>query len=104
MRSIRSILSPVTLAPVILAVATASQAQVPKPPWASGGAAAKPANRSSDTPKDPASDSTIKVNVKLVNVFVSVTDEHGAPVAGLAKENFELKEDDKTQNISVFEK
>jgi hypothetical protein len=28
--------------------------------------------------------STFKVDVKLVNVFVTVTDEHGAPVGGLA--------------------
>ena len=26
-------------------------------------------------------DTTFKVDVKLVNVFVTVTDEHGAPVA-----------------------
>jgi len=30
---------------------------------------------------------TLKVDVKLVNVFVTVTDAHGAPVARLKKEN-----------------
>ena len=50
------------------------------------------------------SDSTIKVDVKLVNVFVTVTDEHGAPVAGLKKENFALREDGHDEKISVFDK
>src|SRR2546427_7629165 len=49
-------------------------------------------------------DTTFKVNVKLVNVFVTVTDEHGAPIASLKKDNFELQEDGKDQKISVFDK
>src|SRR5207237_2335496 len=49
-------------------------------------------------------DPTFKVNVKLVNVFVTVTDEHGAPIANLKKDNFELREDGKEQKISVFDK
>src|SRR5437868_9196717 len=48
--------------------------------------------------------STVKVDVKLVNVFVTVTDEHGAPIANLKKENFALKEDGREQRISVFDK
>jgi Ca-activated chloride channel family protein len=44
----------------------------------------------------------LKVEVKLVNVFVTVTDSHGAPVASLGKENFQLKEDGKEQKIAVF--
>jgi Ca-activated chloride channel family protein len=47
-------------------------------------------------------DPTIKVDVKLVNVFVTVTDMHGAPVASLQKENFVLKEDGKEQRIAIF--
>ena len=47
---------------------------------------------------------TLKVNVKLVNVFVTVTDQHGAPVAGLKKDNFILKEDGNEQKIAVFDK
>ena len=47
-------------------------------------------------------DTTLKVDVKLVNVFVTVTDQHGAPVASLQKENFQLKEDGKDQKIAVF--
>jgi len=47
-------------------------------------------------------ETTVKVDVKLVNVFVTVTDPHGAPVANLVKENFALTEDGKEQKISVF--
>ncbi len=47
---------------------------------------------------------TLKVDVKLVNVFVTVTDEHGAPVGGLAKDNFILREDGQEQKIAVFDK
>jgi Ca-activated chloride channel family protein len=47
---------------------------------------------------------TIKVDVKLVNVFVTVTDEHGAPVGGLKKEDFEILEDDQPQSIAVFDR
>jgi Ca-activated chloride channel homolog len=50
------------------------------------------------------SDTTFKVDVKLVNVFVTVTDEHGAPIAGLKKDNFEITEDDTTQKIALYDK
>jgi Ca-activated chloride channel homolog len=49
-------------------------------------------------------ETTLKVDVKLVNVYVTVTDAHGAPVAGLKKENFDVKEDGHEQTISVFDK
>ncbi len=47
---------------------------------------------------------TLKVDVKLVNVFVTVTDQNGAPVAGLTKDNFSLREDGQVQKIAVFDK
>jgi Ca-activated chloride channel family protein len=47
---------------------------------------------------------TLRVDVNLVNVFVTVTDAHGAPIGGLTKENFILKEDDQEQKISVFDR
>jgi Ca-activated chloride channel family protein len=50
------------------------------------------------------SETTINVDVKLVNVFVTVTDEHGAPVGGLKQDNFVLREDGREQKISVFDK
>src|SRR5216684_2584952 len=52
--------------------------------------------------QDP--ETTMKVDVKLVNVFVTVTDDHGAPVTKLKKENFNLLEDSKEQKIAVFDK
>jgi len=49
-------------------------------------------------------ETTLKVDVKLVNVYVTVTDARGGPVAGLKKENFKLQEDGRDQTISVFDK
>ncbi len=49
-------------------------------------------------------ETTLKVDVRLVNIFVTATDAHGAPVATLAKENFRLKEDGKEQKIAVFDR
>jgi Ca-activated chloride channel homolog len=45
---------------------------------------------------------TIKVNVKLVNVFTSVTDSGGSPVSSLKEEDFQVFEDGKPQKIAVF--
>lgn len=47
---------------------------------------------------------TISVNVRLVNVFVNVTDSQGAPIAGLTREDFSLYEDEHPQKIAVFER
>ena len=47
---------------------------------------------------------TLKLDVKLVNVFVNVTDANGAIVGGLTKEDFALFEDGRQQNISLFER
>src|SRR4051794_35216763 len=47
---------------------------------------------------------TFRVNVRLVNVFTTVTDTHGAPVANLAKDDFRLLEDGVPQEIRIFEK
>jgi len=69
-----------------------TSSSVPKPPWAGGDT-----GRAGD-------DSAIKVDVKLVNLFVTVTDEHGAPVGNLSKENFEILEDGKPQKIALFGK
>ena len=72
---------------VLLLACAASQAQ-------------QPPARSQPTEAPP----TLKVDVKLVNVYVTVTDAHGGPVAGLKKENFTLQEDGRDQTISVFDK
>ena len=49
-------------------------------------------------------DDTIKVNVRLVNVFATVTDQQGAPLAKLEKKNFEIREDGVPQEIAFFSK
>jgi len=49
-------------------------------------------------------ETNFRVDVRLVNVFVTVTDEHGAPIGGLTKENFVLREDGREQTIKVFDK
>ncbi len=46
----------------------------------------------------------LRVNVRLVNVFVNVTDTNGAPVAGLNKEDFLVSDNAHPQQIAVFEK
>ncbi len=48
-------------------------------------------------------DQTLRVQSRLVSVALNVVDEHGAPVAGLKAEDFELTEDAKPQTIAVFD-
>jgi|SRR6185312_9594851 len=50
------------------------------------------------------SEPTFKVDVKLVNVYVTVTDQQGAPIGNLTKSDFTLSEDGVPQKISVFSK
>jgi Ca-activated chloride channel family protein len=50
------------------------------------------------------SGTTLKLDVKLVNVFVNVTDANGAIVGGLTKDDFALFEDGRPQSISHFER
>jgi len=83
-RLIPAQLIPARLILSVLVLALAAQAQGP------------PAGSNTGT--------TLKVDVKLVNVFVTVTDAHNAPVSGLAKDNFTLLEDGQEQKISIFEK
>ncbi len=58
------------------------------------------APQETDVDKTP----TIKVDVKLVNVFLTVLDQSGAPVGGLTKEDFEIAEDEQPQSIAVFDR
>jgi Ca-activated chloride channel family protein len=77
---------PVTL--ILLLLACAAYAQKPSAQ-----------TQSTTEPED-----TLKVDVKLVNVYVTVTDPQGAPVGGLKKENFVVREDGREQTIKVFDK
>lgn len=47
---------------------------------------------------------TLRVNVKLVNVFATVLDSQGAPVGSLTKDNFAVEEDGYPQSIAHFER
>ena len=67
------------------------------------------AQQSSKAPFDKAQSqaepsTTLKVDVNLVNVFVTVTDAQGSPIGGLKKDNFILQEDGHEQKIAVFDK
>src|ERR1035441_1791758 len=52
----------------------------------------------------PAQELTLRMDVKLVNVFVNVIDQNGAIVSGLTREDFTLAEDGRPQQIAVFER
>jgi Ca-activated chloride channel family protein len=48
--------------------------------------------------------STLKVEVRLVNVFATVTDTTGVPVGRLNQEDFHVFEDGQEQKIAVFQR
>jgi Ca-activated chloride channel family protein len=80
-----------------------------RPPYAQKGksaeSAAKPPLVHPDDISDVAQDrATIKVKVNLVNVLVSVLDEHNRPAPDLPLEAFQLLDEDNPQKIAVFEK
>ena len=51
-----------------------------------------------------AQDTTLHVNVKLINLFVGVTDRNGAIVGGLTRDDFRIAEDGRAQQIAIFER
>jgi Ca-activated chloride channel family protein len=51
-----------------------------------------------------AQETTLHVDVKLVNVFANVTDRNGAFVGGLTKDDFAVTEDGRPQQIAFFER
>jgi Ca-activated chloride channel family protein len=85
-----------------------TQTTVPRPPNASNPAApATVAHPPETRPQAEAADdtnTTIRVNVKLVNVFATVTNTGGAPVSSLKQEDFQIFEDGKPQRIAVFQR
>ncbi len=68
-------------------------AQVPHPP---------DSQKQQSASADDQPNTTFKVNVKLVNVFATVTDSGGAPVSALKQDDFEVFEDGEPQQIAVF--
>jgi Ca-activated chloride channel family protein len=51
-----------------------------------------------------AQETTLHVDVKLVNLFVNVTDKNGTIVGGLTRDDFSVSEDGRPQQISLFER
>jgi Ca-activated chloride channel family protein len=49
-------------------------------------------------------DKPLRLDVKLVNIFVNVTDKSGAIVGGLSKDDFKITEDNRPQTIAHFER
>ncbi|MGC2448630.1 MAG: VWA domain-containing protein [Candidatus Sulfotelmatobacter sp.] len=72
--------------------------------WAQQAAPGNPGQAQTQGQRQSEPSTTLKVNVNLVNVFVTVTDRNGAPIGGLTKGNFILREDDREQEIKVFDK
>src|SRR5215471_18589760 len=79
-----------------------------RPPWAQkpkkaeASKAGAPVEPTDDS--DPAQDrAKIKVKVDLVNVLVSVLDEHNRPAPDLPLQAFQLLDEDNPQTIAVFE-
>jgi Ca-activated chloride channel family protein len=56
------------------------------------------------SPMLPAQETTLRVDVKLVNIFVNVTDKTGSIVGGLTRDDFAITEDGRPQQIAVFER
>jgi len=80
-----------------------------RPPWAqkSKGAGSEKTTPPPAEPVDSQDDASqrgrIRVSVNLVNVLVSVLDEHNRPAADLPRESFQLFEEGVEQKIDVFE-
>ncbi len=49
-------------------------------------------------------DKPLRLDVKLVSLFVNVTDQKGAIVGGLSKDDFKITEDGRPQTITIFER
>jgi Ca-activated chloride channel family protein len=91
-------------------IAIFAQDKPDRPPWAQksktatgngGPPATQPAE--SDDSQEGGQRGRIRVNVNLVNVLVSVLDEHNRPAPDLPRESFQLFEEGVEQKIEVFE-
>jgi Ca-activated chloride channel homolog len=92
------------------AVTLFAQDKPDRPPWAQPSSSGqsgqgKPADTQSKEKSAEQSSprGTIKVNVNLVNVLVSVLDEHNRPAPDLPIEAFQIFEEGVQQKIDVFE-
>ncbi|MGB9431373.1 MAG: hypothetical protein WBQ89_03945, partial [Candidatus Acidiferrum sp.] len=80
-----------------------------RPPWAQPSSSpqspppAEPVKPPEKNDEAPSSRNTVKVNVNLVTVLVSVLDEHNRPAPNLPIEAFQILEEGNLQKIDVFE-
>jgi Ca-activated chloride channel family protein len=86
----------------------AAQENPNRPPWAQkqkpAGDKSAPAAKTPETANQEPDRSTIRVKVELVNVLVSVLDEHNRPAPDLPQDAFQLTDEGVPQTIAVFEK
>jgi len=86
---------------------SSAQGNPNRPPWAQKTKSANSSEKAAakDDEAAVAQDrNKIKVSVNLVNVLVSVLDEHNRPAPDLPVEAFQLLDEDAPQKIAVFEK
>ena len=87
--------------------AIAAQDKPDRPPWAKKSKSANPEKEqpaeASDSQDSTPQRGRIRVDVNLVNVLVSVLDEHNRPAPDLPRESFQLFEEGVEQKIEVFE-
>jgi Ca-activated chloride channel homolog len=93
---------------LLCAFASYAQEKPDRPPWAqpaSSSGAAKSSNaQGKEKNQDQGSQGrAIKVNVNLVNVLVSVLDDHNRPAPDLPIDAFQVFEDGVQQKIDIFE-
>ena len=98
---------PALLSLLVSASALTGQEKPDRPPWAqpaSNQGQQGPPTEAPAKEKDTSSPKgTVKVNVNLVNVLVSVLDEHNRPAPNLPVEAFQVFEEGVQQNVAVFE-
>ena len=95
-----------TLALLALPLFCAAQEKPDRPPWAQPGGTqqSQPAAPANEKAQEPSSSrNTVKVNVNLVNVLVSVLDEHNRPAPNLPVGAFQIFEEAVQQKIDIFE-
>ena len=95
-------------ADLLAGAATTAQDKPDRPPWAQKSKSGTNAEKSQPAQPDEEQDSApqrgrIRVSVNLVNVLVSVLDEHNRPAPDLPRESFQLFEEGVEQKIDVFE-
>ena len=105
----KPIVAGLALLSLLVSSALRAQEKPDRPPWAQPspgqGQPVPPADASSKQKNEETSSpkGTVKVNVNLVNILVSVLDEHNRPAPSLPVEAFQVFEEGAPQSIAVFE-